>query len=214
MLLVITSLISFVFLLKGKIVQAKSKEFIPRVSLDLAGADEVYIDLDGEWLFFQERLLDQEQLTTISVEDGERVQLPTNFASLTGKKNSFGTFVIEVDLPEQLVGESIAIHIPYQYSAYALFVEDQLIASNGTVGQDSESHRAEMAPKTGYFIPETSQVQLIMQVSSFNHIRGGFENSIFIGKTADINQKTNANMISSIFLLYSFISKYGLGLGN
>src|SRR5690625_5006981 len=57
-----------------------------------------------------------------------------------------------------------------------------------------------MAPKTGYFIAQSDEVLLTMQVSSFDHIRGGFENSIYIGEASLVAQNFNSNMIVTLFI--------------
>lgn len=57
-----------------------------------------------------------------------------------------------------------------------------------------------MAPRTGYFIAKNDEITLTMQVSSFNHIRGGFENSIFIGDASVITTKSNTKMILTLFI--------------
>src|SRR5690625_7710896 len=39
-----------------------------------------------------------------------------------------------------------------------------------------------------------------MQISSFDHIRGGFENSILIGLASTVSQKNYTNIILNLFL--------------
>ena len=131
---------------------------------------------------------------------GKAVSLPSSFQTQTGEINSFGTYSAAIKIPKEYVGETLAIHIPFQYSAYTLFVDQTEIAKNGTVGQDSASHTAEMAPRTGYFIAQSDEVHLTIQVSSFDHIRGGFENSIYLGEASVVAQKFNTNMIVTLFM--------------
>src|SRR5690606_38671694 len=95
---------------------------------------------------------------------------------------------------------TLAIHVPYQYSAYTLLIEQAEIARNGTVGVDSNTHISEMAPRTGYFTAQSDEVHLTIQVSSFDHIRGGFENSIYLGEASVVAQKFNTNMIGTLFM--------------
>jgi len=160
-----------------------------------------YMNLDGEWRFFEELLLTPDEVgEDISNELGRMVFLPSSFETQTGKKNSFGTYSTNIKIPKHYVGKTLAIHIPYQYSAYALYMDEIEIARNGTVGQDRQSHIAEMAPRTGYFIAQSDVIQLTIQISSFDHIRGGFENSIYIGEASVVTQKTNTKMISILFV--------------
>ena len=161
----------------------------------------LYTDLDGQWSFFEKILLTPNEVTEqLSDGMGKEVSLPSSFQTQTGKKNSFGTYSAVIKIPEKYVGETLAIHIPYQYSAYTLYIDQTESARNGTVGQDSDSHIAEMAPRTGYFIAQSDEVQLTIQVSSFDHIRGGFENSIYLGEASTVAQKFNTNMIGTLFM--------------
>jgi len=144
---------------------------------------EFYIDLDGEWFFFEEELLTPNQVNEqLKNGNGRTVTLPSSFEAQTGEVNSFGTYSTIVKIPEQYIGETLAIYIPFQYSAYTLYVDQTEVSKNGTVGVDPTSHNAEMAPKTSYFIAQSEEVLLTMQVSSFDHLRGGFENSIYLEK--------------------------------
>lgn len=197
-ILMLSLLLLTIFILPVTSVYAMDS--LPEITLDSSGEKESYVALDGEWLFFEEQLLLLTDVTDSVIAQGSMIELPTDFASHTENKNNFGTYVVNLLLPESLVGERLAIHVPYQYSAYHLYVNDGLIASNGTVGTDAASHVAEMAPKTGYFTPESNVVTLTMQVSSFEHIRGGFENSIYIGESAVVNQKIDSQMITSTFI--------------
>ena len=134
---------------------------------------EFYINLDGEWIFFEQALLTpQEVKGQLRNGMGRAVSLPSSFKTQTGEINSFGTYSTTIKIPEEYVGETLAIHIPFQYSAYTLYIDQTDVIQNGVMGQESASHTAEMAPRTGYFIAQSDEVLLTMQVSSFDHIRG------------------------------------------
>lgn len=179
--------------------------------IDLSGeaeANEFYVSLNGEWYVFDEALLEpddvREKLSAsaeiASAMVARTVSIPSSFEAQTGAINSYATYSAVLKLPQQFVGETLAIHVPYQYSAYKLFVDDIELISNGTVGVDTASHAAEMAPRTGYFIAQSDQVQLTMQVSSFAHIRGGFENAIYVGEASVVSKNFNTTMVSTLFL--------------
>lgn len=187
----------------------------------VAEAKEFYVSLNGEWYMFNEALLEPHEVreglsaelsaessteliaessAELSAESVRTVSIPSSFQAQTGLVNSYATYSASLKLPPQYVGETLAIHVPYQYSAYKLFVDDIELASNGTVGEDAASHDAEMAPRIGYFIAQSDVVQLTMQVSSFDHIRGGFENAIYVGEASVVTKHFNTNMVSTLFL--------------
>lgn len=160
-----------------------------------------YTDLDGQWYFFEKELLTpNEAKAQINQGRGEIVSLPNSFQAQTGEINSFGTYSTTIKIPKEYRGEALAVHIPFQYSAYTLFADEIEIAKNGAVGQDASSHIAEMSPRIAYFFAQSNEVVLTFQVSSFDHIRGGFENSIYFGDASTVSQKFNTNIIGTLFI--------------
>lgn len=160
-----------------------------------------YTPLNGDWIFFEKQLLTPSEMENqIERGNGNVVSLPSSFQTQTGDINTFGTYGTKVKIPKQYIGETLAIHIPYQYSAYKLFVDQTEVAKNGVVGVDETSHIAEMAPATGYFIAQEEEVLLTMQLSSFEHIRGGFENAIYLGEASVVSQKFNTKMTMTLFI--------------
>src|SRR5690625_554848 len=201
-------LIAFIVILLMMIIMGDPKVFAKQSGQSVAieindnpQSEVFYTDLDGEWSFFEKVLLTPNEVEEQFKNGIERVvSLPSSFESQTGDINSFGTYSTKVKIPKEYIGETLAVHIPYQYSAYKLYIDETIIAGNGVVGHDSTSHFAEMAPKIGYFIADTEDISLTMQVSSFDHIRGGFENSIYIGESSVVSQKFNTNMLLTLFI--------------
>jgi len=166
-----------------------------------SGSNDFYTSLDGQWYFFEKELLTPNVAKAqISHGMGEVVSLPNSFQAQMGGINSFGTYTTTIKIPKEYIGEALAIHIPFQYSAYKLFVDEIEIAKNGVVGQDSSSHVSEMSPRIGYFFAQSNEVLLTFQVSSFDHIRGGFENSIYFGDASTVSRKFNTNIIGILFI--------------
>jgi len=200
MFTIITMIVLFVLAFFSSGVSVYGYSNLPTIVIDEAEGNELYLELDGEWAFYEKELLIAPQLTEAQLKSGEVLELPDSFAAHTDNKNNYGSYMVNIELPEQLLGKPLAIHVPYEYSAYRLYVNDKLIAENGRVGTDAESHQAEMAPRTGYFTVDDINFTLTMQVSSFEHIRGGFENSIEFGEADVVNQKIHYQMISMTFM--------------
>lgn len=178
---------------------------------------DFYTKLDGEWTFFESSLLTpKEALEQSQAGKGQVVKLPSSFQTQIGEKNAYGTYVTTIKVPNDFIGKALAVHIPYEYSAYTLFIDQVEVAKNGTVGFDELTHITEMAPKTGYFIAQSNEIQVTIQSSSFSHIRGGIENSIVFGEATTVTQKfmnkvhldlfvTSTLLIMGLFTL-SFVS--------
>lgn len=163
---------------------------------------EFYTALDGEWFFFEKKLIPPAEAYHYILRDFlETELLPSSFKEQTGDNDTFGTYVTRVIIPDEYVGRTLAVYIPFQYSAYKLYADQIEIASNGTVGMNSVEHRSEMAPKMGIFVPDSNEVLFTLQVSSFGQLRGGFENSIYIGDPVIVSQKFNFNIIWMLFVI-------------
>lgn len=176
----------------------------PLALIDFSGSDaaEFYTSLDGEWFYFEEQLLQPTEVYSFILRDYARtVQLPSSFKEQGGISNTYGTYATRVKIPRALVGRTLAIHIPHQYSAYKLYADLIEIASNGRVGSSAEEHESELSPKLGYFVPRTDELLLTMQISNFEHQRGGFEHSIFIGEASEVAQKFNTSIIWMLFVV-------------
>jgi diguanylate cyclase (GGDEF)-like protein len=145
--------------------------------------------LDGVWNYYPNQLIigfEESQISPSKII--KTVQLPASFLSISGQRGGLATFQQHFKLPESAVGQQIYLYIPYQYGAYQLFVDDRLLTKVGQVGVEGH-HQTEMAPKLVSFFPNKTDVVITIQVSSFQHIRGGLENSIYIGFNKPILHK-------------------------
>ena len=73
-------------------------------------------------------------------------------------------------------------------------MDDGLLTKIGQVGAERQ-HQTEMAPKLVSFFPNKTDVVITIQASSFQHIRGGLENSIYIGFNKPILHKFYGQVI-------------------
>ena len=175
--------------------------------LSLKFDDQQNTTLSGEWNYYPDYLIMSEQNNNKSHEP-KRVNLPDSFLSLSGAVDGIASFQQKVILPQDAVGRTIYLYIPYQYGAYQLYVDQRLIARVGKVGQ-REDHETMMAPKLASFYAQDREIQVTLQVSSFNHIRGGLENPIYIGYTTPIlhqfyRQLISLTLMSGILLMTGF----------
>ena len=145
--------------------------------------------LDGIWNYYPDQLINGAENSLIANSKTiQTVQLPASFSSISGHNDGIGTFQQRFHLPKSVVGQQIYLYIPYQYGAYQLFIDDHLRVKVGQVGREGQ-HHTEMGPKLVSFFPSKTDVVITIQASSFQHIRGGLENSIFIGFSKPILHK-------------------------
>lgn len=148
--------------------------------------------LSGEWLFYPEQLVIQPSTVLIP----EVVELPVSFKKLTGKTDTYGSFVGHFKLPKEFVGRRIGIWIPNQYGAYRMYLNGDVIVRVGEVGKNKNEHQTENAPRIAYFIAESEYFTLAIQASSFQNIQGGIENPMRIGLSRTVNRQFQLLMMS------------------
>lgn len=146
--------------------------------------------LKGDWEFYWERLLEPSDFA------GGREPGMTGYISLPHSWNGYlvegaplsgqgyTTFRLTVALDAQAAKSELALKLPTIFHAYKLWIDDELAASVGEVGQARESTVPRLATKIVTFQPKSDNVQLLLQVANFHHMRGGVTKYIELN-TAD-----------------------------
>ncbi|MBD1394660.1 ATP-binding protein [Mucilaginibacter glaciei] len=138
------------------------------------------IELNGQWQFFWQQLLNPGQKATGS---GELVNFPSLWSNRTvnGKKMpafSYATYRLTVLLPQNTV--PLRVTMPDVYSAYRLFLNGQEVAKNGMVSKSANG----FVPYWGYRAfnvpPNTDTLHLVLQIANFVHSRGGISKPLII----------------------------------
>ena len=168
--------------------------------LDLTQAhiSENPLKVNGEWAFYWQELLSPEDIQNRLTWDGndERwISIPSSWLGyrlddqqLNG--TGFATFRLVIQLSEQDRNERLALRLPTIFHAYKLWVNGELLAEVGVVGQDKSSVTPHLATKLVFFQPENDTVELVMQVANFHHKRGGITKYIELGGSDVLTVKT------------------------
>lgn len=150
------------------------------------------VKLEGEWQFFQRQFVAQ----TSQGHEPRLVHFPESFQNITGSNQNYGSFVGHFKIPKAFVGRRIAILVPSQPSAYRLYLNGDLLLRLGVIATDPKAQITEKASRIAYFVPEKEYFSLSLQVSSSNHLHGGFEKPIKIGLARVINRQFQLQMMS------------------
>ncbi|MBU2431578.1 MAG: HD domain-containing protein, partial [Proteobacteria bacterium] len=183
------------------------------------------VALKGEWQFFWKQLLIAKDLPS------DPAPATSRFARLPAKWNhfkidqenigSYGYGTYTLTMLHNHAGIPLAFRIKEMSSAYSLFIDGQLISSNGKVGKTKEETVPEYRPLTVNFTPTGNQTQITLQISNFNLKEGGPIKEIIVGDVQQIHtqslnwQVINLILIGLIFsiglyhlLLYILLEKY------
>ncbi len=169
--------------------------------------------LTGEWAFYWQELLSPEDIRIRSERDGNNVRwisIPSSWLGyrLDGQQLSgtgYATFRVIIKLSEQDRNARLALRLPTIFHAYKLWVNGELLAQVGTVGQDKSSATPHLATKLVFFQPENDTVELVMQVANFVHKRGGITKYIELGGSEVLTVRANLRVAAEMFITASLL---------
>lgn len=177
--------------------------------MDLRGWDfqqEGNVKLEGAWEFYWQQLLapkDFDEKTDAS--KSEYVQVPGVWRQYEyhGKPlSSFGyaTYRMRIHLDESEAEQVKSLYIPSVSTAYKLWVNGKLVATNGTVGMTE----AEMVPQDYAqivsFLPKSSDVEIVMQVANFVQRKAGLWKPLLFGSEKQIYREREISVTYTVFL--------------
>ena len=167
------------------------------------------LSLKGEWEMYWNALYAPKDFTSaIDAPQAKIVEFPalwrnTKFDNTFLPNQGYATYRIRIltDCPK----EPLAFEIPDVYSAYRLWVNDEIIAQNGMVGQSKSSSYPHWLPKIKEVDLSLPVNEVILQVSNFHHSKGGAKECIVLGKKANLQTKHTLELSSTLMLTGALI---------
>lgn len=192
---------------------------------DLDFGKKGIVKLDGEWEFYWKKfLLTQEDFEKES--DKNYVQIPSTWndysAKLKGEEEvtsiflrlindkliplfggeGYGSFRLRLShLP---VGKILALKVDDFGTAFSLFINERLIAKDGTVSQSSDM-QPRTRPDIYYFYSDKETIDIVVHVSNFYNAKGGFWHSLKLGTKEQIEKEWETNLTIEFFLIGSLV---------
>ena len=194
-------------LLSGCSIKASSNT--PKVDhgiLDLTGWDidsNKTVLLDGNWEFYWDRLLSYKDLQKEKPDMYAGVPSTWNEYSIDGKGlpgQGYATYRLHIKtgLPEETM---LGLRAHAFSSAYKLYINEKLVAANGTVATKAQEEVGEYKPQAFFFNTPAKEFDIIVQVSNFHHARGGFWYTMHLGSAGDIMDLHDNIIGKEIFLI-------------
>ena len=166
--------------------------------------------LDGEWEFYWNRLLEEGDFSGGNAGEPLYVKVPSNWngTRVRGGEiggSGFATYRLRVTVP---YSDGVwALKVLDCGTAYRLFVGDRLVASNGVVAGDEKKYRPEYRPMVAPFtIPpgmragDMAELDIIVQVANYIHLKGGLWETIRLGHFENIMVLRESRLILELFL--------------
>ena len=196
----ILSLVAFLlgchaFSLSGQIPRAVNGMIDLR---DIKTPDRFIIRLNGEWEFYWEKKLHPYDFS----EPGRHK--PDHYGNVPGywtdypqdkvntRKEGFATYRLRVLLPENY-RNALAFDMPVFDSSYDLYVNGKYMGGNGIPGRTETETIPEYRRNFYKFDPVSDSLEIIINVSNFDHRRGGFWLPLKFGTFNELQKRMAAN---------------------
>jgi len=169
------------------------------------------VKLQGDWEFYWRQLLSYPQFQTDSPpQPTGLLDIPHSWNGqiVDGseiKGDGYATFRLAISLNDQDKQRRLALRIPTIFHSYKLWIDGELLASVGTVGTSRASTTPSLATKLVVFEPKSGQVELIVQVANFHHMRGGITKYIELGESESLTTKTELKVAFEMFVTASLL---------
>jgi len=197
----------FLFALAGCVREGRTVPVAHHGVLDLSGWDpdrDGPIELNGEWAFYQGKLLDPAALAGTAPDKAEDfLALPANWNGETAAGKDIGTVGQATLRLRILPGPGtgrLGLRLFYIKAAYVLWVNGTVLATSGTLGTDARTEVPEPSLRLPSWQADGRPLDLVLQVTNHHYREGGVVAPIRFGPAATLwNEQVRDWAISGFF---------------
>lgn len=178
--------------------------------------DEEMVRLDGEWEFYFNQLLGPRELMETGARRTGYINIPGSWNKymMNDKDLSGNGYAVYRLLFKTEGNRRLGIKIPRILTAYNLWINEELVATAGTVGKSRETMTPQYLPQVALFESRQGENEIVIQVSNFYHRSGGILESLILGNERQIIGLRCKSIASEFFIFGSLtvIGAYHLAL--
>lgn len=168
------------------------------------------LKLNGQWAFYWNELIDPDRFLQGQAPPPMNVEVPDSWTNYvqdgrTLSNKGYATYRLQIRLPESESHQLKAIYMDGVASAYKLWVNGELVLSQGTVGRTFEEMVPFQSAQVGSFLPKQSELDIVIQVSSFVQRKAGLWENIELGQADQITDKRVKRVAFEVFLAGSLL---------
>ncbi|MFZ5642337.1 MAG: ATP-binding protein [Bacillota bacterium] len=179
--------------------------------IDLTGwnfAQKGTIGLDGDWEFYWGQLLTPKDfsggfeplktgfITVPSLWNGYVVSDGNNAQKLSGEGYATYRLIIKTGQTYPLLG----LKVQEFCTSYNLWVNGELLATNGRVGKSKEEAVPQALPQLANFTADSNKIEIILQIANYSHNKGGFWGPLRLGTDSQIQKTREKQVAKELFL--------------
>lgn len=154
------------------------------------------MELNGVWDFYPSRFVYPS--TSADTIESQPIQLPRRWEPNGYEAMGYGTYRLTIVRPSS---SRLALRIPAIYSAYRLYVNDELIAQVGEPSDAKQFYSPGRQVKLASFSHLSADtLQILIHVSNFTHSKGGIGDAILIGDQNKVFKEKSLEDAADLFL--------------
>ena len=156
------------------------------------------VELSGQWEFYWQELLSPSDFKHNAATQAF-LQLPALWNDNELPAQSYATYRLRVCI--NAPGVSMALLAPNVYTNYQLFVDGKVRAQNGIVGKQKDTAEPAWRGNLVFLESPKDTVELVLQISNFDHYRGGVHKPFILGTAQGVLRKKEMLLISDMLLV-------------
>ena len=180
---------------------------------EISNPEHFIVRLNGEWEFYWKKILRPNDFTEGHYKPDYYGRVPsywTDYPAGSVKTEKFGyaTYRLTVLLPKGF-NKLLAIDLPVFDSSYDIYLNGKYLGGNGTPGKSAEETKPEYKRNFFRIDPGSDSMNIIINVSNYDHRRGGFWLPVKLGTFSEV-QKQLANSWAAEWSVISLLLGFSL----
>src|ERR1035437_8978284 len=180
---------------------------------EIRNPDHFIIKLNGGWEFYWKKMLRPYDFLTGHHKPDYYGNVPSYWtdyppASVKTEKFGYATYRLTVLFPKGFK-KPLGIDLPVFDSSYDIYLNGKYVGGNGTPGKSVEETKPEYKRNFFRIDPESDSMNIIINVSNYDHRRGGFWLPVKLGTFSEV-QKQLANSWAAEWSVISLLLGFSL----
>ncbi len=180
---------------------------------EISNPDHFIVKLNGEWEFYWNKMLRPYDFTGGNLKPDYFGKVPSYWTdypqeSIRTEKFGYATYRLTVLFPKGF-NKPLGIDLPVFDSSYDIYLNGKYLGGNGIPGKSSAETKPEFKRNFYRIIPESDSLKIIINVSNYDHRRGGFWLPVKLGTFSEV-QKQMANSWAAEWSVISLLLGFSL----
>ena len=160
---------------------------------EISNPDHFIIKLNGEWEFYWKKMLRPYDFETGNYKPDYYGRVPSYWTdyppeSVKTEKFGYATYRLTVLFPKGF-NKPLGIDLPIFDSSYDIYINGKYFGGNGTTGKSPGESKPEYRRNLFMVNPQPDSLKIIINVSNYDHRRGGFWLPVKLGTFNDVRKQ-------------------------